>query len=405
MFRETLGNGIKVVALEAPGPVSRCGLIVNAGGRDEKDGQQGLAHFVEHGLFKGTTHRASHHILCRLDEVGGELNAYTTKDETAIHAAFLDEYFERATELIADMAFCSTFPQKELNKERDVITDEITSYMDNPAELIFDDFEDMAWAGTPMGHNILGTPESIRHYGQEEALQFVHTHWTTDQMVFVYIGPLEPKRIMRVVSKHLGCREATHRNTQRTPVSQMREFANVVEKGTSQAHIVLGCEAPSMHSDDRLNIGVLSNLLGGPCMNSRLSVALREKHGIAYNVETNYGSYEDTGLLSVYLGTDPQNIDKSIAIVFNEIDRLMQNAMSDSQFARAIRQYTGQLLMSADDGESLMLAAGRQVMHFDHVSTLFESVERVHECVSPQTLLDAAQRYLSPKGMRRLIYI
>ena len=140
-------------------------------------------------------------------------------------------------------------------------------------------------------------------------------------------------------------------------------------------------------------------------MNSRLSVALREKHGIAYNVETNYGSYEDTGLLSVYLGTDPQNIDKSIAIVFNEIDRLMQNAMSDSQFARAIRQYTGQLLMSADDGESLMLAAGRQVMHFDHVSTLFESVERVHECVSPQTLLDAAQRYLSPKGMRRLIYI
>ena len=400
----TLHNGIKLVHIPAPGPVCRCGLIINAGSRDESENEHGLAHFVEHTLFKGTTRRSAHDILNRLDAVGGELNAYTTKDETAIHAAFLEHDLRRAVDIIADMAFNSTFPSRELDKEREVIIDEITSYEDTPAELIFDDFEDLAFAGTPLGHNILGTPASVASFTPDEARRFVARTHATDQMAFVYIGPHKPDAVMRTAEacfSHLPTRQP---RPHRVEARSFAHFDKRKDRQTSQAHVVLGCHAPDSFAPDRLEMNVLANILGGPSMNSKLSLALRERNGIAYNVETNYTSFDDNGLFSIYFGTDPQNIDRSMRIVRREVDKLRQSPLSEAAFAKVIRQYANQTLMSADDAESLMLAAGRSANVYGQVLSLFEIASLIRERVSPESLLHAAQRHLDPDSFSRLIY-
>lgn len=399
-----LNNGMRFVHMPHQGEVCRCALVINAGSRDEAPDEPGLAHFVEHALFKGTERRAAHHILSRLDAVGGELNAYTTKDETAIHAAFLPEYLDRAAELIADMAFRSTFPDKELDKERDVIVDEITSYQDSPAELIFDEFEDEAFQGNPLGHNILGTPDAVARFKGEDAARFVGTNHTTDQMAFVFIGNVPQSKVERVAQRHFGSVTPSARREPRASALSFRLFDKVLSKSTSQAHVVLGTKAPGRHDEERVELNVLANILGGPSMNSRLSVALRERHGIAYNVETNYNAFDDVGVFSIYYGTDAQNLEKSARIVSCELERLTQSALSPAQFASVMRQYTGQLLMSADDAESLMLAAGRSAIAYGKVLSVPEIVRMVREKVTAGSLLDVAQKYLNPKGMSRLTY-
>lgn len=400
-----LNNGIRAIHLAAPGPAARCALVINAGSRDELPTEHGLAHFVEHTIFKGTSKRRACHILSRLDEVGGELNAYTTKDETAIHAAFLEDDLARAAELIADMAFGSTFPAAELDKEREVIIDEITSYEDTPSELIFDEFEDLAFAGSPLGHNILGTPDSVASFSGDDARRFIARTHTTDRMAFVYIGPHSVKRVRQVAEKYFGSVPSRTGRADRDKVSGFAKFDKEVDRNTSQAHVVLGCAAPSCFDADRLEMNVLANILGGPSMNSRLSVALRERNGIAYNVETNYTSFDDCGLFSIYFGTDRQNIDRSMRLVRKEIDRLCQSPLSPVQFAKVIRQYVNQILMSADDSESLMLAAGRSAILYDEVLSVYEIAAMVRERVSPDSLLRVAQRILGHADMSRLIYV
>lgn len=400
----TLANGIKVCTLWAPGPVARCALVINAGSRDEADDEYGLAHFVEHTVFKGTRKRRACHILSRLDEVGGELNAYTTKDETAIHAAFLEDDLARAAELIADMAFNSVFPVKELDKEREVIIDEITSYEDTPSELVFDEWEQKAFAGTPLGHNILGTPETVARFSGEDALRFIGRAHVTDRMAFVYIGPTDRKKVLKVAERYFGAVGARLGRPERAKVDSFAIFDERVDKGTSQAHVVMGCKAPDCFADDRLEMNVLSNILGGPSMNSRLSVALRERNGIAYNVETNYTSFDDTGLFSIYFGTDPQNIDRSMKIVGREIDKLCQSALSPSAFHKIINQYVCQTMMAADDSESLMLAAGRAAILYGRYLTVYEIADIIRDKVSPESLLRVAQNVLGASPMSRLIF-
>ncbi len=404
MLVTPLSNGIRVVAIFAPGPVARCALVINAGSRDENDDEHGLAHFVEHTIFKGTRKRRASHILNRLDEVGGELNAYTTKDETAIHAAFLEDDLNRAVELIADMAFNSTFPERELQKEREVIIDEITSYEDTPSELVFDEFEELAFANTPLGHNILGTPDSVSSFSGNDARRFIERTHATDKMTFVYIGPQDYKHVLHVAQRFFGNIEPRSPRPQRAQVSSFARFDKSVDKGTSQAHVVLGCPAPHNHDAQRLEMNVLSNILGGPSMNSRLSVALRERNGIAYNVETSYTSFDDTGLFCIYFGTDPQNIERSMRIVRREVDKLLQAPLSTTAFNKVIRQYVSQTLMAADDSESLMLAAGRSAVIYGEVLSVYEIAALIRESVTPESLLAAARQFLAPDNMSRLIY-
>lgn len=401
----SLTNGLKVICLWGPGPVCHCGLVINAGSRDEQANEHGLAHFVEHTIFKGTERHTSHYILNRLDEVGGELNAYTTKDETAIHASFLEEHLGRAAELIADMAFHSTFPQKELDKERDVIIDEITSYQDTPSEMIFDEFEDMAFAGTPLGHNILGTAESVSGFTGADAKRFIERTHCVDQMAFVYIGPDKPAKVVKIAERHFGSCAAKQKSEPRESVATFAHFDETKERNTHQGHVVMGYRAPDCHDEDKLSMAVISNLLGGPSLNSRLSVALRERNGIAYNVETNYTSFDDTGLFTIYFGTDTQNIARSGAIVKREIDRLCQSAMSETAFAKVLRQYTGQLLMSVADTESLMLDAARAVVIYGQSLSVYEMAAVVHDRVTPQSLLRVAQKVFDEANMSRLIYV
>lgn len=401
----TLSNGIRTICIPAPGPVCHCALLVGAGARDEAEDEHGLAHFVEHTIFKGTRRRTAHQILNRLDEVGGEINAYTTKDETAVHASFLQEDFNRAAELIADILFNPTFPKKEIDKERDVIIDEITSYQDSPSELIFDEFEDLVFAGTPLGHNILGDARSVARFSAADAEAFVRRAHTTDRMAFVFVGPLPPDRVVAVAERHFGCHPATRRGEgDGRRVETFGLFDKTVERDTRQGHVVLGFRAPDCHSDDRLSMAVIARLLGGPSMNSRLSVALRERRGIAYNVETDYTPFDDTGLFTIYFGTDPQNIPVSMAVVGREIDKLCQAPMSQAAFARVLRQYVGQRLIEADDAESVMLAAARALLLRGNAQTVAETAELVRQRVTPESILRVARGVLGGGKMSRLIY-
>ena len=400
----SLPNGIKVVAIPAPGPVCYCGLVINAGTRDELPGEQGLAHFVEHTIFKGTSRRSASHILNRLDEVGGELNAYTNKDETAVHASFLDKYFERAAQLISDMVFDSVFPEREIEKEKDVIVDEITSYLDSPAELVFDEFEDLAFAGTPLGHNILGTPESVQSFHAADALRFCLREHSTDQMAFTVLGNIPEDKVFRVAEKFFGSRSPRLGRQPRQRALSFAKFDVVQQRDTNQAHVVLGAKAPDCMDDDRLLMSVISSLLGGPSMNSRLSVALRERNGIAYNVETNYTSFDDTGLFTVYFGTDPQNVNRSLRIVRRELDKLCQAPLSASQLNRLLRQYVSQLLMSADNGENIMLSAGRAAIVYGQALSLTEMADVVSRSVTADGILRVAQSVLAPDALSSLIF-
>ena len=400
-----LPNGIKVVYVPTQGPVCHCGLVINAGTRDERPDQHGLAHFVEHTVFKGTRKRSAWQILNRMDEVGGELNAYTTKEETAVHASFLHEHFERAVELIADMVFCSTFPEKELNKEREVIIDEIGSYRDNPSEQIFDDFEERAFAGGALGHNILGTPESVSAFTGANALEFCAANHLTSQMAFSVCGDMGWDRVWRLAQKWLsGYDRGPARQGHRVRQEGFALFNETISKDTAQGHVLMGSKAPDCRSDDRLAMFVISNMLGGRCMNSRLSVALRERNGIAYNVETNYTSFDDTGLFSIYFGTDNANIGRSLKIVRRELDKLCQSPIKETTFHRLMRQYTGQLMMSADDGEGLMLGAGRAALVYGEAATLDEMRVHLLEHVSPEDVLRVARQVLAKENISTLIY-
>lgn len=400
----TLKNGIRVVHVPASGQVCYCGLIVNTGSRDEADDEYGMAHFVEHVVFKGTTHRKAYHILSRLDEVGGELNAYTTKEETAVHASFLERDFERASELIADMVFCSTFPERELAKEKEVIADEISSYRDTPSEMIFDEFEEQIFSSPALGHNILGSVESLSAFDADSVRRFMKRQYNTDQMVFSVWGNLDWNRVLRVARKYYEPVEENKRTCKRTPAGSYRLSSVTQNLNTNQCHVVLGGMAPDAYSPDRLPMYMLSNMLGGPCMNSRLSLLLREKNGIAYNVETSYTPFVDTGLFTIYFGTDAENLDRSLRIVNKELRLLCSQPLTEGRLSRLKRQFFGQLMMSADNGESQMLSTGRGVLLYNAIDDPVE-VQRRIEAVTAADIMAVARRTIDPDVLSRRIYL
>jgi predicted Zn-dependent peptidase len=392
-----------MVHLPSDSPVSYCGFAINAGARDERLEEYGLAHFVEHLLFKGTIRRKARYILNRMENVGGELNAYTTKEDTFVYSIFMGEHFERAFELLADLVFYSQFPSQEIEKEVDVILDEINSYKDSPSELIFDEFENLLFNGHALGHNILGDEESLIRFTSESGKSFVERYYAPSNMVFFSMGRTSVSKIIRLADKWVGgIKLPASVNERKAPLLTLPQHKRI-KKDTHQAHILMGGPSYSMYDSKRIPLFLLNNILGGPGMNSRLNLVLREKHGLAYNVESSTTTYVDTGLASIYCGTDPKNTEKVIGLIHKELKKAGGNRLSSSQLATAKKQLTGQLGISGDHKENLFLGLGKSFLHHNRYNTLPEIFEKI-ERVSATDMLEAANEVFSPDKLSSLIY-
>jgi predicted Zn-dependent peptidase len=403
LLYNTLDNGIRLIHYHIPGLVAHCGLIINTGSRDETDPEHGMAHFIEHMLFKGTKKRKAYHVLSRLEDVGGELNAYTTKEETAIHASFLKEDYERAIELIADIAFNSAFPEKEIEKEKDVVIEEINSYLDNPSELIFDDFEELIFSDQPIGRNILGTPESVKSFSQEMISNFIAKNYTTNQMVFCSVGNISNEKILKLFRTNFE-NIASNKQAEKTARSWVYKPASVTKKmDTYQNHCIMGNLAYDLKDNRRMGMFLLNNILGGQGLNSRLNLSLREKHGFAYNVESSYNPYCDTGVFSIYFGTDSQYLNKSIAIAMTELNRLRTSRLGTIQLSKAKNQIKGYLARGYENHESLMLSLGKSLLIFNKIDTI-EDLCRKIDAVTASELLETANDIFEPSKLSTLIY-
>ena len=399
----TLDNGIRLVHHRIPGLVSHCGLIINTGSRDETVPEHGIAHFIEHMLFKGTKKRKAYHILSRLEDVGGELNAYTTKEETAIHASFLKEDYERAIELISDITFNSVFPEKEIEKEKDVVIEEISSYLDSPSELIFDDFEELIFSDQPIGRNILGTPESVKSFSKKKINDFISNNYNTRQMVFCSVGNISDEKILKLFKTHFA-NIVTENNIERDNKTWLYKPASVTKKmDTYQNHCIMGNIAYNLKDNRRMGMFLLNNILGGQGLNSRLNLSLREKNGLAYNVESSYNPYVDTGIFSIYFGTDSQYLNKSISIALYELKKLRTSRLGTIQLSKAKNQIKGYLARGYENYESLMLSLGKSLLIFDKIDSI-EDLCRKIDAVTASELLETANDIFEPSKMSTLIY-
>ncbi len=405
MFYEshTLSNGIRLVHKPDDSPVAYCGIIINTGTRDEAENEQGMAHFIEHMLFKGTKKRRASHIINRLEDVGGELNAYTNKEETVVYSIVLKEDFERAMELTADIVFNSVFPENEIEKEVDVILDEIQSYNDSPSELIFDDFEELIFADSPLGRNILGKAELLKNYTRDDILRFIANNYHTDEMVFFSVGNLDFKKLVRWAEKYLGQHPANLRPYKRQAPKPYISQHISTHKDTHQIHLMLGTRAYELDHPDRLGLYLLNNILGGPGMNSLLNLALRERHGLAYNVESSYSAYSDTGLFSIYLGCDPKNKDKSLKLMYNELRQLRETSLPDIKVQKYKKQLMGQLAIASQNKENLSLNIGKSFLRFNKIETN-EEVKKRLDAVDAKKLQAIANEIFDEKMMSSLLY-
>jgi predicted Zn-dependent peptidase len=402
-FYHTLDNGIRLIHYNIKGPVAHCGILVNAGSRDEKEDEHGIAHFIEHMLFKGTKRRKAYHILSRLEDVGGELNAYTTKEETAIHASFLKEDYERTLELISDILFRSGFPAKEIEKEKDVVIEEINSYLDSPSELIFDDFEELIFSDQPIGRNILGSPESVRKINRKKIKSFIEREYLTGEMVFCSIGEIPDNRILRLFQKYFSSPDKPSGGKKSYDKWTYQPVTVTRKKDTFQNHCIIGNVAYDIRDEKRVAMFLLNNILCGQGMNSRLNLSLREKNGLAYNVESNYNPYCDTGVFSIYFGTDSKLLEKSTAICLSELKKLRTVKLGPVQMSKARSQMKGYLARGYDNHENLMLSMAKSMMVFDQIET-FESSCRQIDAITPEILLEIANEIFEPSRLSTLIY-
>ena len=399
----TLENGLQCAFQAQRSSVAHVVVAIRAGARDELDHQQGLAHFLEHNLFKGTSKRKAYHILSRLDDVGGELNAYTTKEETIIHASFLKTDFRRALELLYDVLANSTFPEKELEKEKEVIKDEISSYKDAPGESIFDDFEDHIFRGDPLGRNILGTPESVDGLSRADILEFQSRTYTADRIKLAVVGPFGSERVERSVAELFAGFQFADSNWENTFKGEGQPDRVVENLAQFQDHYMVGWRTCGIHGHDRRSLSLLNNILGGPAMNSRLGLNIREKHGIAYNIESYLNLYSDVGMMGIYLGCDPQQTEKAAALVAKEVAKLRETKLGTLQMSKAKKQFLGQMAMSEDNGLNSAVGAARALLHFGRVND-FETVASKIQAITAEQLQDVANAYLVPDRAFELIY-
>ena len=387
LYTYQLPNGIRGIHRAVRSDVAYCALIINAGTRDELADEFGLAHFTEHALFKGTEHRRAYHINCRLENLGGELNAYTTKEETTIHATVLKRDIAKAAELISDIAFHSTFPEKELAREREVVADEINSYKDSPADMIYDTFEDMIFEGSQLGHNILGRKAALKNYTTERIHRFVNRTHTTDQMVFASVGNISERRIREIAERYFATVPASTRNFKRIVPAPIAQFEKNISKHLHQAHCIIGGRAYSLNDERRLPLALLINTLGGPCANSLLNIAVRERNGLTYNIEANYTPYTDTGAASIYFSSDRDKIDRCRELVAEQIEELCKNSLSARQLAIAKKQYMGQVAIAMESREAYMLGTGKSYLIYNEVEPIEKVYARV-EAITREQIAD-----------------
>ena len=398
-----LPNGLRIIQASSPTDVVYCGYAIDAGTRDELPSEHGLAHFVEHTLFKGTRKRSAWHILNRMENVGGDLNAYTNKEETVIYASCLRKDFRRAIELLSDIVFNCTFPQKEIPGELGVILDEIESYEDSPSELIFDDFENILFAGHPLGHNILGTPRKLRTFTSQSALNFTSRYYHPANAVLFVYGNISLKRIMNYAALYTeGLPSGTALNDRKPPVPHPASHV-VRHRHTHQTHVLMGCEAYPSDDPRRTGLYLLNNLLGGPGMNSRLNVALREHLGLVYNVESNLTGYTDTGVFNIYFGCNPSDAPRCIELTFAELQRLKNTPLSSLQLHAAKKQLIGQLGVAADNFENNALAMGKTFLHYNKYQDSATLYARI-EALTASSLQDIAQEVFAENHLTTLIY-
>lgn len=403
LFFHTLQNGIRLVHCWVQGNVAHCGLIINAGSRDENSGEQGIAHFIEHMLFKGTLKRKTYHVLSRLENVGGELNAYTTKEDTTIYASVLKNDYERAVELISDIAFNSVFPEKEIAREKDVVIEEIKACMDNPAELIFDEFEELLFAGQPVGHAILGTLDTVNSFTPAALRKFIDRNYNTDQMVFCSVGEIPVARAERLFTRYFSHVPPNHRHARKESLWTYKAVEVVRNKDTYQDHCIIGNVAYDLRDERRLRMFLLNNILGGQGLNSRLNLSLREKKGLVYNVESSYNPYYDTGAFTIYFGTDHQHLEKSMRAVNAELHKLRTRKLGTIQLSKAANQLKGYLARSYDNHEGLMLGLGKSLLVFNKIESLEETSGKIDRITSSE-LIETANEVFDPDSLSTLIY-
>ena len=399
----TLDNGLRIIHLPSDSKVVYCGYQINAGTRNEEPGEEGLAHFCEHVTFKGTERRKAWHILNCLESVGGDLNAYTNKEGTVYYSAILKEHIARAVDLLSDIVFHSVYPQAEIDKEVEVICDEIESYNDSPAELIYDEFENILFKGSPLGHNILGTAEQVRAFKTEDALRFTRKLYRPDNAIFFAYGDIDFKKLVKLL-KTLNFEHGTlnfmNSKTSETPAAEMEAGdANhkvqsskfnvqskvagqtiVMQKNTHQAHVMIGTRAYDVNDDRRMPLYLLNNMLGGPGMNAKLNLALREHNGLVYTVESTMVAYGDTGTWSIYFGCDEHDVKRCLRLVRKELDKFMQKPLSDAQLKAAKKQIKGQIGVACDNRENFALDFGKSFLHYGwekNVDRLYEQVDAI----------------------------
>lgn len=400
----TLPNGIRVVHLPRPqSSIAYCGLMVEAGSRDERAKELGLAHFIEHSLFKGTEKRKTYHILNRLDSVGGEINAYTSKEDTVVHCTFLKEHSERAIELISDIAFKSSFPEREIQKEKEVIIDEIHAYLESPSEIIFDDFDELIYAGHPLGRLILGTENSVRALGREDIFRFRSRRYHPENMVFSFYGDIPLKKLRRICEKHLSHFSPEGKLDKRKALPAYVPQTLHKSQSSQQAHAIIGNRAYSVEDEKKLPFLVLNNLLGGPAMNTLLNLNIREKHGIAYNLESHFQSFSDTGIFQVYIGTDKGQLNKGLRLIRKELKQLRERKLGTRQLSSAKAQIKGHIAMSNDGGANVMLALAKSVMLYDRIEEV-EVVLRQIEAITAEDILEVANEIMAEDQLTTLTY-
>lgn len=403
----TLANGLRVIYLPSASPVVYCGYGICAGARDEGPDEEGLAHFCEHTTFKGTAKRNSLKILSCLESVGGDLNAFTNKEDTFYYAAILREHLPKAVDLLTDMVFHSTYPQAELDKEVEVICDEIEIYNDSPSELIYDEFENAVFRGHPLGHSTLGQKDRLHQYTTETAQSFTRRHYRTDNSVFFAYGDIDFKTLVRLLRRSTSDFPAHRPKVDTRPQNELPPYLPqelMTEKGTHQAHVMIGNRAYNVHQPERMALYLLNNLLGGPAMSARLNVSLRERHGLVYSVDSSMVNYSDTGVWCVYFGCDPHDIKKCRHMVRHELDRVMTRPLSAAQLNAAKRQIKGQIGVAFDNRENFALDFAKAYLHNGSqkdINTLFSQID----AITADDILKVANDIFPHEQMTTLTFI
>ena len=405
-----LENGLRIIALPSASPVVYCGYQLNVGTANELPDEEGIAHFCEHVTFKGTTRRTAIDVIHCLEQVGGDLNAFTTKTDTVYYSAILKDHLPRAIDLLTDIVFHSVYPQKEIDKEVEVICDEIESYNDSPAELIYDEFENIIFRGHPLGHSILGTAERVRKFTTEDALRFTKKHYRPMNSVFFAYGDIDFDNLLSLLEKENDCKVKVKGETEKPikiPLPALSEYQPQtvkINKHTHQAHVMIGNRAYSIHDKRRMALYLLNNILGGPGMSARLNLALRERRGLVYTVDSSMVSYSLTGIWAIYFGCDADDLDECMRLVRAELDRFIDIPLTDDELAVAKQQIKGQIGIACDNRENLALDFGKGFLHYGwkkDISTLYRNID----AITAEEVQAVAHELFPEERLTKLIYI